>query len=71
MHDQMVDQEIKGVFETTSIVSGEAEVDSLESLLLAIDHLSLRFFEVSFNDMLILQLVENVSFELRRAYVFA
>jgi hypothetical protein len=71
MHDQMVEQEVDGIFEPTGIVSGEDQVESLNLLFSAVNRFSLAVLKLSINNMLSLELVENVSLEFSGAEMLA
>jgi hypothetical protein len=71
MHDKVVEQEVNSVFQPTSIVPGEQEVKRLNLLFLSVNRFSLGILELSFDDMLSSELLDDISLEFGRAEVFA
>lgn len=69
MHDEVVDQKVQGILETTGVVPGEAQMHRFDLLLFSIDGFSLHILYMRFDNVLISKLVENLRFELGGAQV--
>jgi hypothetical protein len=69
MHDKVVDQEVKGILQSTGVVASEIEVERLDLLLLAFDSLGCRILNTSVNNVLSLKLVKNLRLEFGGAHV--
>jgi hypothetical protein len=69
VHDKVVDQEVKGVLQSTSVVASEVEVKRLDCLLLALNSFGHGVLKASVNNVLSLELVQDLSLELGRAHV--
>ena len=71
MHDQMIEEEIDGVLQPTSIVSGEDEMEAFDLLFLAVNLLGLSILKLGIYDMLRLELLQDFSSEFRGTQVLA
>jgi hypothetical protein len=67
----VVEQEVDGVFQPTRVVPGKDKVETLNLLFLTIDHLGLAILQLSINNVLSLQLVDDFSCKFGRAEVVA
>lgn len=57
MHDQVVEQEVDGVLQTTSVVPGENEMEDFNLLFLAFNLLRLRLLKLCVYNVLSLELL--------------
>jgi len=71
MHDEVVEQEVDGVFQPTGIVPGKDKVEAFNLLFLSINGLGVAILKLCINNVLSLELVQDLRLELCRAEVLA